>query len=200
MSAIDSLSERKSIVRRLALGRRDRLTLEQRIRRSATICLRLTGLPELRSAEVVLAFASFRSEVLTAHFIEWCLQQGKRVALPRIEGPRLIRAYQINDMEFHLEPRTYGISEPVPGLPEVRPEDIDAILMPGSAFDRSGGRLGYGGGYYDTFLQQAPQAVRIAACFAAQIVDDVPMDEHDLRVDCLVTEQGVLRFCGPSPS
>lgn len=198
MTASDTLAERKKILRRLALGRRDRLTPEQRIRSSATICLRLAGLPEFRSAEVVLAFASFRSEVFTEHFIEWCLQQGKRVALPRIEGPRLIRAYQIRDMEFHLEPGSYGISEPVPGLPEVRPEEIDAILMPGTAFDRSGGRLGYGGGYYDTFLQQAPQAARVAAGFAVQIVDDVPMDAHDLGVDALVTEQGVLRFPYPS--
>lgn len=186
--------ERKKTVRRLALQRRDELTGEQRLRKSEAVGVGLIDLPEVQVARTVLAFASFRSEVLTDPFLHWCSRRGKCVGLPRIEGPRHMEAFQVEDVVLDLRPGFYEIPEPASGLPQLKPGDIDVILVPGSAFDRRGGRLGYGGGFYDTYMSRAPQAFRVAVGFATQLVDEVPAEDHDLRVDALVTETGVLRF------
>jgi 5-formyltetrahydrofolate cyclo-ligase len=79
----------------------------------------------------------------------------------------------------------------------VDPSTIDAVLVPGLAFDRSGGRIGYGGAYFDRYLRRIPAAApRIAIGFGMQVVDRVPMAEHDERVDLVVTDAGVIR-CSP---
>jgi 5-formyltetrahydrofolate cyclo-ligase len=159
---------------------------------------RLLTLPEVGAARSVMCFASFRSEVDTLPFIEWSLRQGKRVALPRIVGRHHMEAFWVTDPAVDLEVGSYGIREPREGSPPAPPEMIDLVVVPGSAFDRSGDRVGYGGGYYDSFLPRLrPGTPRIAVAFHLQVVDDVPGEEHDLRVDALVTERGVMRFSQP---
>ncbi len=151
-------------------------------------------LPELKTATSVMCFVSFGSEVDTAPLVRWCLEQGKRVALPRIVGRRHMEAFWVTDPAADLESGSYGIREPRSGLPQASPEAIDLIVVPGSAFDRSGDRMGYGGGFYDTFLPRLrPGTPRVAVAFDLQLVDDVPEEGHDLSVDVLVTERGVLR-------
>ena len=141
-----------------------------------------------------MCFASFGSEVDTAPLVRWCLDQGKRVALPRIVGKRHMEAFWVTDPAADLESGSYGIREPRAGLPQASPEAIDLVVVPGSAFDRSGDRMGYGGGFYDTFLPRLqPRTPRVAVAFELQLVDDVPEEDHDLRIDVLVTERGVLR-------
>lgn len=86
-----------------------------------------------------------------------------------------------------LQPARFGLREPLPTCPLVPPEALDLIVIPGLAFTASGARLGYGGGYYDTFLPLCPQAERLALAFAEQMLPHIPTEPHDLPVPLIFT-------------
>jgi 5-formyltetrahydrofolate cyclo-ligase len=184
----------KNDLRHSALAARDALPAEDRARLSAAICKRAATLPELVAASTIMLFASFRSEIDTDPLIAWALGAGKVVCLPRILGPRRMAAFRICDPAAELEPGTWGIPEPCDACELVDPQDVDAVLVPGAAFDATGNRCGYGGGFYDTFLPlMRPDAVRVALAFDAQMVEDLPCEPHDLPVTAIVTETRVVR-------
>ena len=193
--ARDDRRHHKKLVRRRVLERRDRLSTEQQERLSASIRERFVALPEVLAANTVMCFVSFRSEVLTGPIIRWCLAQGKAVVVPRVMAPRHMEAFALTDLEKDLSPGSFGIPEPREGLERVPPRRIDVVIVPGSVFDLSGDRLGYGGGFYDSFLPRLRRGVpRVAIAFELQVLDDVPEEHHDLPMDLLVTETGVRRF------
>jgi 5-formyltetrahydrofolate cyclo-ligase len=141
-----------------------------------------------------MLFASFRSEIETAPLAEWVLREGKVLCLPRILAPRIMAAFRIHDRTADLAPGAWGIPEPREGLPEVPPETVDLVFVPGSAFDEDGRRCGYGGGFYDTFLpRMRPGTPRVALAFEAQLVREIRLEEHDLPVTVIVTERRVIR-------
>jgi 5-formyltetrahydrofolate cyclo-ligase len=143
---------------------------------------------------MVFCFVSFRSEVDTLPFINDCLAAGKVVAVPRVLGPRHMEAFLVTHPATDLVAGTWGIPEPRETLLRVEPERIDAAVLPGLAFDAGGGRCGYGGGFYDTYLPRLHHTVpRIGVAFEAQVVGHVPCDGHDHRVDVIVTERRVIR-------
>jgi 5-formyltetrahydrofolate cyclo-ligase len=190
----------KRRLREQALKRRDAMAGAQRLAAGEALRARLVALPVVASATTILCFASFRSEIDTAPLIGWCLEHGVAVALPRIIGPRHMEAFAVTDPEADLTPGRYDIPEPREGLALVDPAAIDVVIVPGSAFDREGGRMGYGGGFYDAFLRRLrPDAWRIGIGFEAQLVERVPREAHDLCVDLLVTEERVLETaCRPA--
>ncbi len=184
----------KRAAREKALTRRDALSQERRERLSAAICARAAALPELEAAETLLLFGSFRTEIDTQPLIAWALARGRTVCLPRVLAPRVMAAYRVADLGADLEPGAWGIPEPRVGLPEIPPEALDAVVVPGAAFDVEGRRCGYGGGFYDTYLPLTrPGVPRVALAFEAQIVDEVACESHDLAVDAIVTEIRVIR-------
>jgi 5-formyltetrahydrofolate cyclo-ligase len=181
------------------LAARDQLAPEQRRAKSAAICRRVVALPELAGSGAVLCFASFRSEADTAAIIAWCLEHGHVVALPLVTGRHEMEAFRVTDPSVDLVEGFQGIPEPRAGLDAVAPQDIATAIVPGAAFDPDGGRMGYGGGFYDTYLPRLGRHIpRIAPAFDLQIVDQVPRDAHDLAVDVVVTETRVLRPPAPS--
>jgi len=183
-------------LRRRALAARDALADAERVRLSAAICTRAAALPELESAATVMLYASFRSEVETTALFSWARNAGKTVCTPRVLGPRLMAAYLIGDPETDLVPGAWGIPEPREGLAEVPPERIDAVVVPGSAFDCTGNRCGYGGGFYDTYLPRTrPGIPWVALAFEAQLVDELPCEPHDLACGVLVTEERTIHTC-----
>lgn len=188
------VAHHKRALRERVVARRDRLPAAARRARSARVFEHLLTLPELKAAAGVMCFVSFGSEVDTAALLRWCLDEGKRVALPRVVGKHHMEAFWVTDPAADLESGSYGILEPRAGLPQASPKAIDLVVVPGSAFDRSGDRVGYGGGFYDTFLPRLQSGTpRVAVAFELQLVDDVPEEDHDLRIDILVTERRVLR-------
>jgi 5-formyltetrahydrofolate cyclo-ligase len=184
----------KAEARRRALDARDVLPKAERERLAGAVRARALELPELAAAGTVMLFASFRSELDTAPIAEWVLRAGKTLCLPRILGPRRLAAFRVTDLAADLVPGKWGIPEPREGLPEVPPETIDLVFVPGSAFDEEGRRCGYGGGFYDTYLPLTRRGTpRVALAFEAQLVPSIACEAHDLPVTAIVTERRVIR-------
>lgn len=181
---------RVEIQRRLA-----GLTDAHRRQANAAIRRHVAALPELQQAHTVLLFVSIADEVDTRPILADALAAGKTVAVPKVDLKRkTMDARRLRDLESGLAPGIFGILEPQ-DTEVVAAEDIDFILVPARGFDRQGNRLGRGGGYYDRYMAQAGfRAVRCGIGYAAQLLDGLPHDRHDLPVHLLVTEEGVLRF------
>ena len=184
------LKARKRAVRRAAIERRELLSVQERFDKSERIVEGLLSLPEVGAAGTVMAFWSFGSEVETSALIERLHEAGKRVVLPRIaEGEIAAVAYAPGDP---VTATSFGSMEPA-GADVVTAEDVDVVIVPGVAFDRRGGRVGYGGGFYDRLFSRAPAVPAVAVAFAVQLVDEVPQGRGDRRVDAIVTEDEVIR-------
>jgi 5-formyltetrahydrofolate cyclo-ligase len=184
----------KSEARRRALEAREALPAAERDRLAEAVRARALELPELAAAGTVMLFASFRSELDTAPIADAVLRAGKTLCLPRVLGPRSMAAFRVTDRAADLVPGKWDIPEPREGLPEVPPEAVDIVFVPGSAFDEEGGRCGYGGGFYDTFLPRTrPGTPWVALAFEAQLVPRIDCEAHDLPVTAIVTERRVIR-------
>jgi 5-formyltetrahydrofolate cyclo-ligase len=148
----------------------------------------------------LLTYMPFRSELDITPFMEWCWQEGNRVLLPRVvKETRSLVLHEVHSYE-DVDCGLWGIREPKAHLPIVSNiASISMILVPGLAFDREFGRLGYGGGFYDRFMQlytsrELERPFAVAAAFDLQVVPEVPVSWHDFRVDGLITEtQSLLR-------
>ncbi len=183
----------KADMRAAVLAARDRLDPEWRAQASGRITEILLQLPAQTAANAVLSYAAFRSEFDTRVFNEHVLASGRTLLLPRIDRAiRRLRLYVVASLTDDVVPGVWGILEPNPArCPEATIDEADFVLMPGVAFDAHGGRLGYGGGFYDRLLAGASADLpKVAAAFSAQVVDAVPTDLHDVRITTLVTETG----------
>lgn len=191
MAADEELSTRKASLRRLVLSRRGRISVEERAAAAALIAAAVVVADEFASAGAVLGFASFGTELPTDPTMEAVLAAGKRLLLPYVDGQRL-RAAQVASVD-DLAPGYRGIREPVERTP-VDLSTADLVLVPGVAFDERGHRLGYGGGFYDGLLSEIPRRIpRAGLCFDLQIVESVPVAEHDEPVDLVITETRLIR-------
>jgi 5-formyltetrahydrofolate cyclo-ligase len=196
MSGAD-LKREKRAVRRRVLAVRDEMSGPDRAERSARIADRVMALPEVERASTVMLFWSFGSEPDTAPLIDGLHGRGVRVALPRIvDGDLEPRAFAPGDP---VTVTSFGACEPADG-DAVDPAALDVVVTPAVAFDRSGRRVGYGGGFYDRFFPKTGRDTpRIGMAFDVQLVDDdLPNGHFDLRVDAVVTESGVVRIERPA--
>jgi 5-formyltetrahydrofolate cyclo-ligase len=185
------LKQAKRALRRAILAERDAVPENDRSARSAAIADRFLGLLETAGAETVLAFWSFGSEVETAPLISRLRSEGKTVALPRIEGGDVVPVVAAPGAP--MSESSFGAMEPAEG-PALDVAELDLVVVPGVAFDRSCGRLGYGGGYYDRLLERRRDGVAaIAIAFTLQVVDRVPTGAIDRRIDGVVTETEMIR-------
>ena len=191
-----SCEEKRRRLRRSILAQRDALPPDFRHTASRNILDRLWAFDVLRKAETIFTYVNFRSEPETLPLISRCLQEGKKVAVPvTVPGSHML-ACRITDPARELHPGYCAIPEPDPkvSLP-IDGDGIDVVLLPGSVFDLRGGRLGYGGGYYDRFLAtDAPRALRIGLAFEKQLVEKLPLMQHDVPLHLLVTEERLLDF------
>ena len=184
----------KSALRQTILARRDAMDASTRDALSRAIFEEIVGLDCYRSSGVVLAYVGFGSELQTEAFVRRVLDDRKVLLLPRVNrGGRRLDLHEVKDPVQDLKAGTWGIREPNPDLcPRVEPESIGFGLVPGVAFDVRGARLGYGGGFYDKLLAgcSGPGPFLVAAAFGLQMVDEVPLEEHDVRMNLIVTEGG----------
>ena len=188
-AAMDATAE-KDKLRKHFRALRAALPEAERRAIDGAIAASVQRLPQFAAADGVFTYLSFGAEVDTRRLIEAALEAGKTVALPRVvSGTRSMDWYAIDSLDG-LERSPFGMEEP-PADPAraVRPADFarPVALVPGLAFDGAGFRLGYGGGFYDSFLPDFP-GTAVGLCRVAQLVDRLPHDAHDVPVGRIVTE------------
>lgn len=191
-----NLSNMKHSARKTILAQREQLPPDDRAAYSATITERLMQLPGYRQADAVLGYMNFGSEFASELWVEQVLAEGKRLALPKVNHhTNLLDLYWIEDTQYHLAAGPWGIREPVVERCEklIAQEDVKFVLLPGVAFTRRGARLGYGGGYYDKLLASMTQRpILAAAAFALQIVEALPQEMTDVKVEWIITERETI--------
>ncbi len=166
--------------------------------KSYAACKSLLALSEYRDAQVIMLYLPIPEEVDTAEVALHAWQTGKTVLTPKVSmAQRHLMPLEIKSLDDDLTAGQFGILEPTNG--QVWPlEDIDFIIVPALAYDRNGGRLGRGGGFYDRFLAHTEvKAVTCGLAFSEQLVDELPIHAHDYPVQILVTDKDVIRFQQP---
>ena len=159
------------------------------------IAARIVALPSFAAARTVLLYSALPDEVPTAALMKRAFEDDKRLALPRVsaDAEGLFEAVLCADLD-QLAVGAFGLLEPDPASPSLSPHEIDLVIVPGRAFDRRGGRVGRGKGYYDRFLPRLrTDAEVVGVAFACQIFDDqLEGGPHDVRVRTVVTETEVF--------
>jgi len=194
---LSDIQARKQALRQRIIAARDNLTPSLRIRSNKDIVAQLCGLASYKTARTVLGYLNFGSELASEAWVRQALEDSKRVLLPRVnKASKHLELFEVKDLDGEVAAGTYGIREPI--IEKCKRfealGELDLILMPGVAFDREGGRLGYGGGYFDKLLAQLPRRpVLIAGAFAMQVVAEIPQEGTDHKIDWLVTENETIR-------
>ena len=162
---------------------------------SRRIVDRFVALPEYARAQTVMYYIDVRAEVRTRHALPAALASGKRIVVPYcVDGE--LELFHLESMD-ELETGMYGILEPRADLREVAEKkvevtELDLIMVPGVGFDRQGGRMGHGKGYYDKLLEHArPDTPLVALAFECQMFPSIPTQAHDVYMDKVVTEDAV---------
>jgi 5-formyltetrahydrofolate cyclo-ligase len=196
---LESIRERKDSLRKQAHANRN--AQENKDELSRRIVGAFMSLPEYATAETVMFYIDVRSEVRTRHDLQLALESGKRVIVPWCNAAGELELFRLTSMD-ELELGMYRILEPkqdLRGLPEkqVDVSELDLIMVPGVAFDRRGGRMGHGKGYYDKLLQHARlDTPLVALAFECQLFEEIPVAEHDIFMDRVITEDRVYEGRG----
>lgn len=179
----------KAEQRKFVLDRRRSMTGAELSGKSSAICERLLALPQLQNAGLILSYMPTYDEADVGELNRRLAEAGKHVCYPVTAGGGLMFAYEPENPDAFAEKR-YGILEPViERSRRIEPADIDAIILPCVAFDDKLHRLGHGAGYYDRYLPLCKKAVKIAAAFSLQQLEEVICDSCDVPVDLVVTEE-----------
>ena len=182
-------SESKENIRKELMLARKREHLAHGAQDEARFCAFVTSLPQYRAAKTVFCYVSYGSEPATRALLRRMWQDGKQVVVPRCEGGGVMKAKHVASFD-ELQQGMYGILEPAEHAPELPFSQIDLAVVPCVACDRSGMRLGRGGGYYDRFLSASP-AYSVSLCYHALVLPAVPCETHDRAVNAVITERGI---------
>lgn len=187
------MREKKQAVRSDVLLELNGLPIKEHRRLSEQIALHLFKQSYWEQAQTVALTVSRYPELDTTMIMDKAWKQGKAIVLPRInKTTKHMSFYQVDD-RTQLEETVYGLQEPIPSVSvRVEPEDIHIMIVPGVAFTKEGARLGLGGGYYDRYLPRYT-GLTVALLFSCQLVDSIPMESHDYRMDKMIGPGGILR-------
>lgn len=173
----------KQALRKMIREKKRAMTEMQIEEASARLAQQLYQSPLYRQATTIYGYLPYNQEVRTIPMLERALAEGKRVAVPKVYGDEM-RFLYIDDLS-RVEKGYAGIPEPIDDGP-VAEDPTALVLMPGLAFDRAGHRIGYGGGFYDKFLSAEPDHPTLALCYGFQMLDELPTEEFDIPVDCVL--------------
>lgn len=177
----------KSELRKIMSVKRNSLTDEEKIHKSRKIFENLLDTSNLADVGCIFIFVSYRSECDTTPIIDYCIDNGIKVAVPRVNGDKM-DFYVIRD-KSELSIGSYGILEPVTDT-IIYPDEKSLIIMPGLVFDTKGNRIGYGGGYYDKYISEYNLGLKAAICFDFQIIEEniIEVEDTDVVPDMIITD------------
>ena len=180
----------KKILRAQMLQRRKQLSAAVCSRLSRQVQERLVASPLFQRAEGLALYSQIQQEVATALIFKVARTAGKWVAYPKVVGDNLsfIKVGAVDE----LVPGAFGVAEPV-GLSACAVADLDLVVVPGVAFSPDGFRFGYGRGFYDRLLEALPETCKtVGLSFDFQLLDHLPVEKHDQRLDYIVTETRLI--------
>jgi len=164
--------------------------------RSLRACARMAETREYQRSEVIMVFLSHPMEVDTTPLVLHAWRCRKRILAPKVSWvQRRMLPIEIRSLSDNLSRSSLGIREPAEGLP-IPVSSIDMVIVPGMGFDCHGNRIGRGRGFYDHFLANPEwRGIACGLALEEQVVDEVPMHDHDMKIDMLVTDAKIRRFC-----
>jgi len=195
LNANMEIEKQRSSLRKRILALRRAQSSRDIEKKSGDIRGNLSTFVPFCQAETILFYLAMKDEVQTEKMIEESLQKGKRVVAPSIDWQRKeILPSEIKDLTKDIEIGVLKIPQPKNNLySPFSPVNIDMVIVPGVVFDRKGNRLGFGGGFYDRFLGKLSDKTELVAlAFELQLVENVPSQSHDVAVDYLITERGII--------
>ena len=181
----------KKEIRAMIRNKKKQLSFDEITAYSERVCDILCNEAVYRNAAVIYPYLAYNQEIITNTLIERAWKDRKQVAVPK--------CYEENRMEFHriysfndVEPGMYDIPEPIGG--EIVDDTEVLILMPGLAFDGDFNRIGYGGGYYDRYLERKQNChfIKVAFAYDFQLLEHIDTDDHDYKVDMIITDKGCI--------
>jgi len=192
------MRELKNSIRQILRQRKEMMIPEDRFEKSKRICQHLMRL--IRDGETVMVYTSKEKEVNTIPLITTLFNRGNPIIVPIIVKDDIsLRLSYLRDFSV-LVPSTFGVPEPIGNEIPATGEDVDTIILPMLGFDRNGGRIGYGAGYYDRFLAKHKDLRKIGIAFSCQEYDNLPADENDIPMDYIITEEGIIFSKGSETS
>ena len=183
----------KKILRKEIIEKRNNINLVKREEKDKKIFNKFYETQYYNEAENIFIYISYASEINTKEIINKALKDNKKIYVPRTEfKTRNMDAVRITSLDNLVE-SAYGILEPSTEMPHIDPNELDLIVVPGVAFDRNGGRMGYGAGFYDRYFKKInkeniSKIVKLALAYEVQMLDKVPMNEQDVPVNYIITE------------
>ena len=185
----------KKEIRAQMRARKAALTEDYAEEYSARVTELFAAQPFYREAQALYAYLAFNQEIRTDDLIRRAWTDGKRVAVPRVLGKGVMEFYYIDSFDgFQIS--AFGIPEPPEDPERLADEKEVLLLMPGLAFDRAHNRVGYGGGFYDRYIErkqaEGTRFFKPALAYDFQIVDSIPANDFDVRVDAVLTDSGII--------
>lgn len=193
MKSFNAYSEKKQL-RKKILIMASNLDKNYKRKSSKSITDLVLSTSNYQDAQIIFCFVGMDNEVDTRAIIEDALAKGKRVAVPLVVSKGIMEAKEIFSLE-ELSPSSYGILEPKKESPTIEAKKIDLAIVPCVSCSHQGVRLGYGGGFYDRYMQDASFS-RMCLCYEKLTNEEIPKSRFDLTMDYLVTEIGILSFVG----
>jgi 5-formyltetrahydrofolate cyclo-ligase len=183
----------KNKIRKDIIEKRDSVDLKKKRSFDQIIIKKLKETAEYIKSKNIFIYVGFGSEIDTAKYIEEFLKEGKKVFVPRTNiAIKTMEAVEITSLK-ELERNKFGILEPNKDMEAIDKKELELIIMPGVAFDIKRGRVGYGGGYYDKYMEDIDVSIpKIVLAYELQIIDRVPREEHDILPDSIITEKRTI--------
>ena len=198
MTAEESVADIKRCLRKKALASMKAIDPADRQTKSRAACQRILQRECFQHAHTVMLYMPMPSEIDVTPLAIRCFQTGVTVCVPRVDWERRemtpVEVASFNDAMMDVD--DHGIRTPRRGR-MILPSTIDLVIVPGLAFDTAGNRLGRGGGFYDRFLNRVSKSTgRIGICFDEQVIEHVPSEPLDMKVDLLITDRRSTRTGG----
>lgn len=195
---MDQIINEKKQIRKEILEIRKKLDLETKSKYDKIIADKFFETSYYKEAKNIFIYISYDSEINTQSIITKAIKEGKNIYVPRTEfSTKLMDAVKINNFDKLIKSK-YGILEPKEDEPFINPNDLDLIVVPGVAFDKNGGRIGYGAGFYDRYFKKInyenkSKVMKLVLAYDFQLIDKVPTDKEDVSIDAIITEKQFIK-------